>query len=411
MTEADFVAKFDSQTKSLYYKRKVVELIIDLGPETLPSIAKELEVSIPTASKLVSEMVDTGLLMNYGKLETSGGRHPVLFGLNPDNCFFVGIDFEPGKMNIVLMNFCGTQVQEKMGRPFTFDNTQECLDELISTVNKYLDEECMVQRDKVVSIGINIFGRLNPETGYSYTYFNFSEVPLGKVLSDRIGIPTFIDNDSRACAYGEYMMHYRDKGKNLLFVNCVWGLGLGIIVDGQPYSGKSGFSGEFGHIHVYDNEIICHCGKKGCLETEASGSAMYRKFINKIEQGGNSILLDPAGPFNLNINDVTLDHLIEAVQREDILCIEILEEVGESLGTHVAGLINLFNPNIVVIGGSLAKAGDFLMQPLRSAIRKYSLNMVNQDTALNQSLLMKYAGVMGACMLARKKSVERLSIN
>ena len=410
MTAAEFKELVGTSTKAVYYKKRIIEHIIDEGPDTLPNLAKYLEVSVPTASKMVGEMVDTGLLENHGKLETNGGRHPYLFGLNPDNCYFLGVDFSNDTINMVLVNFLGEQVREEMGSPFKFENTTECLDAICSEVNRFIDGGEIKDRQRTVAVGINIFGRLNPETGYSYTYFNFSEKPLGKVLTEKIGLNTFIDNDSRACAYGEYVMHDEEVGKNMLFVNVSWGLGLGIIVDGKPYAGKSGFSGEFGHIHAYDNEVLCHCGKKGCLETEASGSALHRKFVEHVRNGGTSGILNHVGAKAdpKELEKVTIHQIIDAAIHEDLLCIEIIEEVGQNLGMHVASLINVFNPHTVIIGGLLARAGDYLLQPLKGAIRKYSLNMVNHDTKLRLSLLMKYAGVMGACMLARKKAVEQL---
>lgn len=410
MTAEQFRELFDVSPKSIFYKKRIIEHIIDEGSDTLPNLSKYLEVSVPTASKMVSEMVETGLLENHGKLETSGGRHPFLYGLNPDNCYFLGVDFTNDKMNLVLVNFSGEQLREEMDTPFKFENTVECLDSLCAEVNRFIDSGDPKDRARIVSVGINIFGRLNPETGYSYTYFNFSEVPLGKVLSQKIGLNTFIDNDSRAAAFGEYMMNDDEVGKNMLFVNVSWGLGLGIIVDGKPYAGKSGFSGEFGHIHAYENEVLCHCGKKGCLETEASGSALHRKFIDRVLAGGTSSLVDPAENYTREDLEkmISVHDIIEAAVHEDLLCIEIIEEVGQNLGMHIASLINVFNPNTVIIGGILARAGDYLLQPLKGAIRKYSLNMVNHDTKLRTSLLMRYAGVMGACMLARKKAIAQL---
>ena len=402
-----FRNRFDFNSKNLQYKKRIVEYFILNGPDTLTTVAKELDISVPTANKFVSELCDSGLLENYGKLETTGGRHPYLYGLSPDSCYFLGVDFTTNNIHIGLMNFTGGRVYEKMNIPFQFTNTPECLETLCSEVEKFIAEG-HVPKDRIMSIGVNIIGRLNPKSGYTYTYFNFDEVPLADKLSQRFGIVTYIDNDSRACAYGEYMANFKDKGKNMLFVKVAWGLGLGIIINGEPYSGKSGFSGEFGHMHTYENEIMCHCGKKGCLETEASGSAMYRKFMQRIHEGGNSILsLDPRFQDN-DMSKLRVEDLIEATQKEDIMCIEILEEVGEQLGMHISSLINLFNPHIVVIGGVLSATGDYLMQPLRSAIRKYSLNMVNQDTELKLTMLKNYAGLVGACMLARKKIIEDL---
>lgn len=190
--------------------------------------------------------------------------------------------------------------------------------------------------------------------------------------------------------------------KNIIFVNVSWGLGIGIIIDGRIYTGKSGFSGEFGHVSAYENEIICHCGKKGCIETEASGSALHRILLERIRNGENSILSDRIS----SEDPITLDEIIAAVNKEDVLCIEIVEEIGQKLGKQIAGLINIFNPELVIIGGTLSLTGDYITQPIKTAIRKYSLNLVNKDSVILTSKLKDKAGIVGACMLARSRMFE-----
>lgn len=165
--------------------------------------------------------------------------------------------------------------------------------------------------------------------------------------------------------------------------------------------GKSGFSGEFGHVNVFDNEILCHCGKKGCLETEASGSALHRILLERIGKGESSILSKRTIE-----NPPTLDEIITAVNKEDLLCIEIVEEIGQKLGRQIAGLISIFNPELVIIGGTLSSTGDYIVQPIKTAIRKYSLNLVNKDATVTVSKLKDKAGVVGACMLARSRMFE-----
>lgn len=169
----------------------------------------------------------------------------------------------------------------------------------------------------------------------------------------------------------------------------------------KVYTGKSGFSGEFGHVNVFDNEILCHCGKKGCLETEASGSALHRILLERIGKGESSILSKRTIE-----NPPTLDEIITAVNKEDLLCIEIVEEIGQKLGRQIAGLISIFNPELVIIGGTLSSTGDYIVQPIKTAIRKYSLNLVNKDATVTVSKLKDKAGVVGACMLARSRMFE-----
>lgn len=182
-----------------------------------------------------------------------------------------------------------------------------------------------------------------------------------------------------------------------------WGLGVGIIINGEIYAGKSGFSGELGHMPAYNNEIICHCGKKGCLETETSGSALHRILLERIAHGEQSILSHRTQDTE---KPLTLDEIIDAINKEDLLCIEIIEEIGQKLGKQIAGLINLFNPELVIIGGTISQTEDYILQPIKSAIRKYSLNLVNQDSTIALSKLKSKAGVIGACMLARSKTFE-----
>ena len=187
--------------------------------------------------------------------------------------------------------------------------------------------------------------------------------------------------------------------KDIIFVNISWGLGLGIIIDGKPYYGKSGFSGEFGHFPIFDNEILCHCGKKGCLETEASGSAIYRTVIERVGKGESTVLTEMVK----DLEKLTLTDIIKATNLEDPLCIEIVEEVGYKLGKYIAGLINIFNPELVVIGGQVAETEGFIMLPIRSSIRKYSLNLVNKDSRIVSSKLKNKAGIIGASMIARSR--------
>lgn len=387
-------------SKNALIKKKIITHYIYNGSSTITDLSKELDLSIPTVTKFISEMNEDGYINDYGKLETSGGRHPSLYGLNPESGYFIGVDIKKFAVNIGLINFKGDMMELKMNIPYKFENTPEAMDDLCKLISSFI-KKTRVNTEKILNININISGRVNPESGYSFSQFNFSEQPLAEVLTEKIGYQVCIDNDTRAMTYGEYLQGCVKGEKNVIFVNVSWGLGIGIIIDGKVYTGKSGFSGEFGHINVFDNEILCHCGKKGCLETEASGSALHRILLERIENGECSILSDRAKEHLL-----TLDEIIAAVNKEDLLCIEIVEEIGQKLGKQIAGLINIFNPELVIIGGTLSLTGDYITQPIKTAVRKYSLNLVNKDSAIMTSKLKDRAGIVGACMLARSRMFE-----
>lgn len=387
-------------SKNALIKKKIITHYIYNGSSTITDLSKELDLSIPTVTKFISEMNEDGYINDYGKLETSGGRHPSLYGLNPESGYFIGVDIKKFAVNIGLINFKGDMMELKMNIPYKFENTPEAMDDLCKLISSFI-KKTRVNTEKILNININISGRVNPESGYSFSQFNFSEQPLAEVLTEKIGYQVCIDNDTRAMTYGEYLQGCVKGEKNVIFVNVSWGLGIGIIIDGKVYTGKSGFSGEFGHINVFDNEILCHCGKKGCLETEASGSALHRILLEHIKNGECSILSDRAKEHLL-----TLDEIIAAVNKEDLLCIEIVEEIGQKLGKQIAGLINIFNPELVIIGGTLSLTGDYITQPIKTAVRKYSLNLVNKDSVIMTSKLKDRAGIVGACMLARSRMFE-----
>ena len=389
-------------SKSALVKKRIITHYIYNGSSTITDLSKELDLSIPTVTKFISEMCEDGYINDYGKLETSGGRHPSLYGLNPESGYFIGVDIKKFAVNIGLINFKGDMMELKMNIPYKFENTPEAMEELCRLISSFI-KKTKVNTEKILNININISGRVNPESGYSFSQFNFEERPLADVLSEKLGYKVTVDNDTRAMTYGEYMQGCVKGEKNIIFVNISWGLGIGIIIDGKIYTGKSGFSGEFGHINVFDNEILCHCGKKGCLETEASGSAIYRILQERIKKGECSIL---SGRANNQELPLTLDEIISAVNKEDLLCIEIVEEIGQKLGKQIAGLINIFNPELVIIGGTLSLTDDYIAQPIKTAIRKYSLNLVNQDSVITVSKLKDRAGIVGACMLARSRMFE-----
>lgn len=383
--------------KSALVKQRIITHLIYAGSTTITDLSKSMGLSVPTVTKFVDEMCKEGYVNDCGKLETSGGRHPSLYGLNADSAYFIGVALAVQSLSLGAINFKGEELQTKMEIPFKLENTPECLERICQEIETFIDE-LPCDKSKILNICIGMTGRVNPETGCSYTHLTYGDKPLAEMFTERMGINVCIDNDSRAMAYGEYIMRSEKCPKNLIYVNVNWGLGLAIIIDGKLYSGMSGFAGEFGHNYGYDNQQICYCGKKGCIETEVSCSALYRKFIARLRQGENSVLLKEK-----TIDEITLADIISAVRREDVLAIELVEEIGAKLGRHIGDLINVFNSEQVIIGGEFSKVGEYLLPPVISAVRKYTLNLMYKDSDIVLSELKEKANVIGSSLLSRSK--------
>lgn len=390
----DELAGVAFKNKSL--KRQIIRWIDTQGNSTITDISQHIANSVPKTTSLVNELVADGLLCEYGKEDSTGGRKASLFGLVAESGYFLGVDVRRYYINIGLLDFKRSVVKLKEKVPFELANTAASYQDLIKVILDFISV-LEVEKQLILAAGINLSGRVNRSTGHSYSYFHFNEEPLSKGLSRETGIPVFLENDSRAMAFGEFFGTGTLQASNALFLNLDYGTGMGIMIDGKMYYGKSGFSGEIGHVPMFDNEIICSCGKKGCLETEASGWALLRNFRQRVQVGVSTILHTGGG------EAPGLEDILDGARRDDTLCIELLAEMGEKIGRGIAFLVNVFNPELVVIGGLLSQAGDYLKLPMRSTVNKLTLSMVNNDTRIQISKLGETAGVIGGALLARDR--------
>lgn len=386
-------------TKWSASKTALLNLLIEHGGQTIAELSSSLGVSVPYTTKTLNELIEDGLIEVTGKKDNYSKRAPKIYNLIATSGYFLGIDTGKQSLTFGICDFCGNMVAEPELIHFDYQNTPECFDHFINLINEYI-QGSGIERSQIKKACMSIGGRVNPEIGCAYNYFTCTEMPLAEALTERLDLPFCIDNDTRCMTYGEYLKGVCKGLKNIIFVNVSWGIGIGIIFDGKLYLGKSGFSGEIGHMHIYNNDIICHCGKTGCMETETSGSALLRKMKEALENGGTSVLSDKVKNQH---QELTLQDILDAIKKEDVLSIETLQKVAVELGTNLAGIINIFNPEMLVIGGDLSVTGAYLTQPICMGIKKFSLNMVNEDSQVATSTLKEHAGLIGACLMARSK--------
>jgi len=384
--------------KNIRLKKKILAYFASHEFGTIAEVSKVFNISIPKINESINELIEEKLVKDYGKQTSNVGRKPNNYGLEANSAFFLGVQVSHDYLSIALINMKKELLADKHEIPFSLENNKESLKKISKEIQKFIST-LSIKKEKILGIGINLSGRINYLTGYSYSYFNFYEGPLADYFEQEIGIRTFLENDTRALSYSEFSGELVTTEKDALFINVDNGIGLGIMINNQIYYGKSGFSGEFGHIPIFNNDIICKCGKKGCLETEASGYALRQRVIEEIKGGATSILTKKF----TNIEDIRLHDIIAAAKIDDTLSIEGINSIGEKLGRGLAALINIFNPELIIIGGLLANSEEYLSLPLKNAINKYSVSIVNKDTKIVMAHYSERNAAIGACLLLRDR--------
>ena len=401
----DFFNNQSTESKGLSHKnniikRNIIAYMATNGESTLAELTKELKISVPTITKLVQELCDENIVSDLGKVETPGGRRPNVFGLTNSTIYFAGVHVGRDRMTCVITDLQNNIIHEYTFSDFELNDRVQCLEKICTNIEHFVNN-CGIDKSKILGLGVCIVGRVNTEQGRSYKYFTSAEESLRDTIEKRIKLRVLLENDTRARCYAEYTYGRSKSESNVIYLHLGLGVAIGIVVDGKLYYGKNGFAGEFGHIPFFDNERICFCGKKGCLETEVSGIAIEEKMSELVRSGANTILRSRyENQEQIHINDI-----ISAAQNDDNLSIELIEEAGEKVGKAVAFLINIFNPETVIIGGNLAAAGDYIMLPLKSATNKYSLSLVYKDTKFRLSKMGENANAWGVAMLIRNQII------
>jgi len=380
-------------------KQSIVKCLLSIGDATILELSTELQSSIPTVTKAVNELIADEIIIDSGKISNSGGRRPSLYGVASDKTYFMGVEANRSCTSMGLQNLKNEFASIELAIPFILENTYESLLEFCGRINSFITDS-QIDKSHIMGVCVNLSGRINSKEGFSYNYFFTENRPLVEIISEQIGLPVYLENDTRAMAFGEYSQGVVDGEKNIIFLNYSWGVGAGIITEGKLYYGRSGYSGEFGHSPLFNNEVLCHCGKTGCLETEVSGWALVNQFNKALKEGRTSgISIDP----HASSIDQYRKIISGALIKEDSLCIDLITKQSETIGRALASLINILNPDLLVIGGDFSQLGDFVLLPIQSSLKKYSLSLVNRDVSLKKSILGRRAGVIGACQIIKEK--------
>ncbi len=383
------------EQKKTQYKKQIIRSFYFLGSMSNSKLSSVLNLSTPKINSLLVALMDDGVVKELGRGDSSGGRRPNIYHLVEDSFYVAGISINVNRTVISIFNSNNKLVGEPQILPIRVQNNFD----IFSQVSKELDKllrKLQIGKEKILVAGIEMPGLINQKQDINKTYFPEIE-NLSYKLTGVFGFPVILSHDAKLRAFAEQHFGLAKNKKNVLLLQVDWGLGLGIIINGKLYAGKSGYSGEFGHLPIVDNGILCSCGKQGCLETIVSANAITRMAIQGIKSGSSSLIYKLVDG---NLKNIDIAVIIEAAKRGDQFAISVLNEAAYWLGKGIVFLIQIFNPELIVIGGRVADANEFITAPIQQAINTFSNRDISNDTVIKYSELGQKAGPMGAAAFA-----------
>lgn len=375
----------------------VLQTIRDRGPLSRADIAGVTKLNPVTVSSIVGELLSARLVREKGPGVSSGGRRPILVELNPTDRFVVGVAISISSFSVVVSNLIG-EILERADIVADFQDPASVLDKVVHTVRDAI-QKLSLPCTQILGLGIGVPGILDKDRGhllFSPNMPSWRDVPLRQFLREELPFPVFIENDASAAALGEQWFGAGRGVDNFIFVFADMGIGGGLILNRQMYGGRDNGAGEIGHIVVEVNGPKCNCGSYGCLETMASGLVLIRKARKLIASGTASKMRDMVGG---DPDKVTLDVLKEAARQGDELAGRMMLESAEYIGVAVGSAINLFNPEMIVLGGQLVEDNPTLIAHVEETAAKRAYGLLAKDVRVVCSKLGRDVCTLGAVTL------------
>lgn len=382
-------------TKKLLFKRKILRQIYFSNTLSCAEISWSIKKSLPLTTKLVNELIEEGYVTETGYAPSTGGRRPAMYSLKPDVLYIVSVAMDQFVARIAIMDLHNNFVSEIEKLELPLYKNSQALDVLTERI-AHIIKRSGIPKDKIAGIGIGMPGFVDFKKGINYTFLKASGKSITEYITDKTGVPTFIDNDSSLIALAELRFGAAQGKKNAMVVNIGWGVGLGMILNGELFRGHNGFAGEFSHIPLFTNGKLCSCGKSGCLETETSLLVIIEKAKEGLQAGKLSRLklLQPE-----HHHEEASEDLAMAVLEGDRFAVELFSEAGYNIGRGVAILIHLLNPEMIILSGRGSTAGKIWQAPIQQALNEHCIPRLAANTVVEISTLGYQAELIGAAAL------------
>jgi glucokinase-like ROK family protein len=386
-------------------KHTIIDLIrFTPGGISRVELARRMNLTRAAISAIMDDLLAIGVVR-----ETEGhypsGRKPIVLEIDPTRGRVLGVDIGASHLNILLTDFAAHETAEMQMRLDINRGPQVCLSQTDELVRKLLKENGLTLKD-IAAIGVGVPGPIVAEAGMVSgppIMPGWDGYPIRDHLKEAWGCPVTLNNDAELGAVGEWAYGAGRGERNLAYIKVGTGVGSGLLLEGQLYRGATGSAGEIGHITIDENGPLCTCGNRGCLEAFAGGNAIARRAMDVVRRGQRTQLAEVVDNPDFSAMDVMM-----LARRGDLVAQRIVAEAGTHLGTAIASMVNLFNPSMVVIGGSISQIGDLLLEPIRAAVLKRSLQPASRAVRISAALLGRRSCAMGAVVQAISIAIHRL---
>ncbi|MDP9348184.1 MAG: ROK family glucokinase [Gemmatimonadota bacterium] len=324
-----------------------------------------------------------------------------------DKRWIVGVDLGGTNIVVGLLPMEGGEVLGLRSLPTdSVRGAKFVVDRIVSMAEAAIAEVLSAHggsRDEVAGVGIGSPGPLDRKTGTVINTPNLGwrNFPLRDLIGNALNLPATLDNDANCAAYGEWWLGAGRGTRALVGLTLGTGIGGGIVLNGEIYHGCSDVAGEIGHMSIDSNGRKCKCGNYGCIEQYASGPAIAVRAMEGIETGAETILVDMVKG---KLEDITAATVYEATVQGDAYATEVMKDTAKFLGTAVASIINVLNPQMVVVAGGVTRAGDTLFEPLRAEVRRRAFKSAQECCRIVAAELPGTAGVVGAAGVFKKEA-------
>ncbi len=376
-------------TKKNKLKRNIIAELYRSESRTIAQLASVLHSSVPSVTALIDELNVAKWVHGIGTGVAQLGRKPSLFALNPDYYVNIVVDVNVHDTKLIVFNL-NNQLVERVDLTVKLGDLPSLTDELHEPLEQLAGRLRAANRE-VIGIGATMPGLVNPQLGLNFTHTELNQPghSLNALLDLLFDAPVYLINDTKAIIFGEYKFGLAQGKKHVMAINIDWGIGFGVLINGEILQGTAGFAGELGHIQIKPDGELCTCGKVGCLDTLTSASSLIRRARLGLSQGQVSMLS------NEGAENVTIELIIQKANLGDGFCIDLLKEAGSELGRGLATAVHLFNPELIIVNGVLANAAEAITLPIEQALAKYCLPDYRNNLTTELSKLGEMAKLYG----------------